>query len=187
MVDGCETFGRAVLLDKFVACEVLEASDDTFDGSLHMRTTTVAGLLGMLLVLASCGGGKTTSSINGHWAATLQNPNGTAAFGFSARLTQNSGTSVAVSNFVFTSSGSCFSSQMNESATFSATENSNGLQTGPFGMTITSQGSQSNVLTIQGNLQSNSTNESITGAWSLTGAVGCSGGGTFVMNPLPPV
>jgi len=43
------------------------------------------------------------------------------------------------------------------------------------------------VLTIQGNLKSNSANESITGTWTLTGSSGCSGSGTFVMNPLPPV
>ena len=31
-----------------------------------MKKTTVASLFGMLLVLASCGGGKTPSTINGH-------------------------------------------------------------------------------------------------------------------------
>ncbi|HWO35023.1 MAG TPA: hypothetical protein VNO32_40035 [Candidatus Acidoferrum sp.] len=148
-----------------------------------MKKTTVANLFGMLLVLASCGGGKMPSSINGHWAATLQNPNGTGTFGFTALLTQNSGTSVAVSNFAFQPSDSCFTSQTVASATFSTTGN----LSGPFGMTITSQGGQSNVLTIQGSLKSNNTNESITGAWTLTGASGCSGSGTFVMNPLPPV
>jgi hypothetical protein len=148
-----------------------------------MKKTTVANLFGMLLVFASCGGGKTPSSINGHWGAILQNPNGTGTFSFTALLTQNSGTSVAVSNFVLTSPDSCFTSQTVESATFSTTGN----LSGPFGMTITSQGSQSNVLTIQGSLKSNSANESITGTWTLTGASGCSGSGTFVMNPLPPV
>src|SRR5258708_11242606 len=107
-----------------------------------MKKTTVANLFGMLLMLASCGGGKTPSSINGHWAGFLQNPNGTEAFGFTALLTQHSGTSVAVSNFVFTSSDLCFTSQTVESATFSTAGN----LTGPFGMTITSKGSQSNVL-----------------------------------------
>jgi hypothetical protein len=148
-----------------------------------MKKTTVANLLGMLLVLASCGGGKTPSIINGHWAGSLQNINGTEALGFTALLTQNSATSVAVSNFVFTSSDSCFTSQTVESATFSAAGNSSG----PFGMTIASQGSQSNVLTIQGSLESNSANEKITGTWTLTGASGCSDSGTFVMYPLPPV
>jgi len=148
-----------------------------------MKKTTVANLFGMLLVLASCGGGKTPSTINGHWAAILQTSNGAGPFGFTALLTQDSGTSVAVSNFVFTSSDSCFTSQTVESATFSTTGN----LSGPFGMTVTSQGSQSNVLTIQGSLKSNSANENITGTWTLTGASGCSGIGTFVMNPLPPV
>jgi hypothetical protein len=148
-----------------------------------MKKTTVANLFGMLLVLASCGGGKTPSTINGNWAGFLQNPNGTEAFGFQALLTQNSGTSVAVSNFVFTSSGSCFTSQTVESATFSTTGN----LSGPFEMTVISQSSRSIVLTIQGNLESNSANEKITGTWTLTGASGCNGSGTFVMDPLPPV
>lgn len=148
-----------------------------------MRKIIVPNLLGMLLLLASCGGGKTPSSINGHWAATLQNLNVAGSIGFTAQLAQSTGTSVAVLNFAFTSSDSCLPSQTVESATFSATGNLSGV----FGMNITSQGGQSSVLTIQGNLASNSANESITGTWSLTGTSGCSGNGTFVMNPLPPV
>ncbi|HLV85710.1 MAG TPA: hypothetical protein VKV39_01960 [Candidatus Sulfotelmatobacter sp.] len=148
-----------------------------------MKRMALANLFGMILVLASCGGSKMPSTINGHWAATLQNSDGTGAFGFTAQLTQNSGGSVAVSNFVLSSSGSCFTSQTVETATFSATGN----LSGPFGMTITSQGSQSSVLTIQGSLSSNNASESITGTWTLSGASGCSGRGTFVMNPLPPV
>jgi hypothetical protein len=146
-----------------------------------MKETIVASLLVMLLVVASCGGGQTPSAINGHWVATLKNPDGTSAFNFSTQFGQNSGTTVTVSNFVFTSPASCFGTTIKESATFPTMGN------GPFGMTITSQGSPSIVLTIQGSLMSNSANESISGTWTLTGTTVCSGSGTFSMIPLPPV
>lgn len=151
-----------------------------FQRDLHMRNVMAANLLGMLLLLLSCGGGKTPSAINGYWTAGLQNSTGAVAFGFTAQLTQNTGTSVAVSRFVLDPSDSCFAGQTVESATLSSTGN----LSGPFGMTITSQGSQSNVLTIQGNLLNA---QKISGTWTLTGASGCSGSGTVQMEPLPPV
>ena len=112
------------------------------------------------------------------------NPDASVAFGFVANFTQRSSTAVTVSNLNLNQTGSCLLGQTNENATFTSTGNSNGVQTGNFGMTIstTSQGAQ-NVLTMQGNLQSNQTNEKITGTWTLTGAPGCNGSGTFVIIP----
>jgi hypothetical protein len=60
---------------------------------------------------------------------------------------------------------------------------------GNFTMTISpaspgAQGIIQNTLTLQGNAQSNST---ISGTWTLGGAAGCNGNGTFVMTPHPPV
>lgn len=161
-----------------------QPSGNDLEGNVHMRNVIAANLLGMLLLIASCGGGKTPSGITGNWTASLQSPGGAEAFGFTAELTQNSGASVAVSNFVLSPSNSCFTGQTVESATFSGTGNSSG----PFGMTITSQSSPSDVLTIQGNLLTDKyANQSITGTWTLTGTSGCSGNGNFVMDPLPPV
>jgi len=139
----------------------------------------------VVILLASCGGTSTSGVINGNWSAGLMNPDASVAFGFVAKFTQQSGTAVTVSNFNFNQTSSCFSGQTNDGATFTSTGNSNGVQTGKFGMTIstTSQGAQ-NVLTMQGNLQSNQTNEKIAGTWTLTGASGCNGSGTFVITPL---
>jgi hypothetical protein len=135
------------------------------------------------MLLASCGGNSTV--VNGHWDANLSNPDTSTALAFSAQFMQQSGTAVTVSNFSFNQTSSCFTGQTNKTATFTSTGNSNGVQTGNFGMTIstTSQGAQ-NVLTMQGNLVSNQTNEKITGTWSLTGVSGCNGGGTFLITPL---
>jgi len=59
------------------------------------------------------------------------------------------------------------------------------VQTGDFGMTISTWSRVTpNLLTKQGNLQSNQTNEKITDTWTLTGAFGCNGSGTFVITPL---
>ena len=151
-----------------------------------MRKLNLTALFCMML--ASCGT-TTPSALNGTWAANLQASNGSDVFGFTSNLMQTKGTSVAVSNFALGfpngSPNSCLSGQTSENATFSSTGNSNGVQTGQFAMTITD--AQGNVLTIQGNLMSNSTNESITGGWTLTGSSGCNTNGTFSMNPLPKV
>jgi len=55
--------------------------------------------------------------------------------------------------------------------------NFNGPVSGSFQYTI--RGAEGNVLSLNGTVQ----NGQITGTWTLTGAIGCSGNGNFTMIP----
>jgi hypothetical protein len=141
-------------------------------------------LLGALLV--GCGSTRAAKVIDGTWNANLQSPDSTSAYKFSATLTQGSGSTVTVSNFLFTVSAPCFSSPTGQSATFSATGHAGGYQTGPFGMNIsTALGVQAeNVLTLSGTRNSDG---KISGTWTLTGLSGCSASGNYTMQALLPL
>ena len=141
-------------------------------------------LLGSLLV--GCGSTQAPKVIDGTWNASLQNPDSTPAYTFSATLTQGSGSTVVVSNFLFTASAACFSSPTGQSATFSATGHAGGYQTGKFGMNIsTALGVQvENVLTLNGTRNSDG---EISGTWNLTGLSGCSASGNYTMQALLPL
>jgi hypothetical protein len=138
--------------------------------------------------MAGCGGGSSSSNsnINGNWKATLTNPDGTPAYAFTTSFTQSSGNdTVTVTNFSFTTAGSCFSSQSTaETGSFALSGNFNGNVAGTFGMNITTMfpGSQTqNVLALQGTVTGGNT---ISGTWNLTGQSGCSGKGTFTITKM---
>jgi hypothetical protein len=142
-------------------------------------------LLALGLTLVGCGSGTESSSgnINGTWNAALTNTDGSPAFGFSTTFTQGSSSTLSVTNFTFTSSGSCFAAdQTSETGSFSLSGNFSGNVTGTFGMTITTMfpSGTNNVLTLQGSVAGNT----ISGTWTLTGATGCSGNGTFTINRM---
>jgi hypothetical protein len=116
---------------------------------------------------------------------SLVNPDGTAAYTFSATLAQSTGSTVNISSFGFTSAAPCFTGPLGQTATFMVTGHSGGFQTGPFGMNVsTAFGTQvENVLTLDGTRGSDG---KISGTWTLAGLSGCSGGGSYTMSaPLP--
>ncbi len=137
-------------------------------------------LAALLFFLFACGSSAPPKKIDGFWQATLQNPDGTAAYTFSATLTQASGSDVTVSYFGFTSPAPCFTAVMGQSATFSASGHSGGFETGSFGMNIsTAMGTMvENVLTLTGTRRGDG---SIEGTWTLSGLTGCSGSGKYTM------
>jgi hypothetical protein len=140
----------------------------------------------LTLGLTACGSSNSSGNINGTWTATLTNTDGSIAYGFLATFTESSGSTLSVTNFNLTSTGSCFASYpTSETATFSLSGNFNGNIMGTFGMTITTlfPGATNNVLTLQGTVNGNT----ISGTWMLTGLTGCSGNGNFTMHGLPPV
>lgn len=141
-------------------------------------------LLGSLLV--GCGSTRAPKVIDGTWTAKLQNPDSTSAYTFSSTLTQGSGSTVTVSNFVFTASAPCFSSPTGQTATFSATGHSGGYQTGPFAMNIsTALGvAAESVLTLSGTRNADG---KISGTWTLAGGGECSGSGNYTMQALLPL
>jgi len=149
-----------------------------------MRKIGVAALLWLVLMISACGSSQPLK-INGFWIANLNNPDGTPAFGFTSNFMQGSGTAVNVTNFQ--ASTPCFSSQTSETATFSATGSSNGVQTGPFVMTISTEVSaaQNNMATLQGSRDA--VTRAINGSWTMTGPSGCTGNGLFTMNQPPRV
>ena len=151
-----------------------------------MNRVGVIFLILLASLLAACGSTRPPKVIDGMWNANLQNPDSTPAYTFSTTLTQGSGSTVAVRNFLFTASAPCFSSLTGQSATFSATGHAGGYQTGPFGMNIsTSLGVQvENVLTLSGTRKSDG---KISGTWTLTGLSGCSASGNYTMQALLPL
>ena len=126
--------------------------------------------------------GSGGGNINGNWAATLNNTNGTPNLAFTTSFTQGNGSNLNVVNFSFTTDNECFASQkVTETGSFGLSGNFNGQVTGTFGMTITATGgADDGMLTLQGTVN----NGKITGTWTLTGtATGCTGNGNFTMNP----
>lgn len=126
-------------------------------------------------ILMSCGS-STIHTINGQWFSSLVNQNQTPDNQFRATFMQGMGSSITVSNFSFLSATPCFNTTA-ETAVLSAQS---------FQMTITTlfPGAQNNVLTLNGARQSNG---NFSGTWNATGLAGCSGGGTFTMQPQVPV
>jgi hypothetical protein len=153
-------------------------------GNVYKPFWTI-GLLLLGLIMAGCGSGSGSNSgnINGNWKASLTNTDGTPAYAFSTAFTQNGDGTVSVTNFSFTSAGSCFDSQStNETGSFALTGNFNGNVSGTFGMTITTMfpgAVTQDVLTLQGTVSGGNT---ITGTWNLTGTPGCKGNGNFTIN-----
>lgn len=136
-------------------------------------------VLALAAILAGCGtNGNNGGNINGAWMANLTNSGGSTVFAFNTSFTQGSGDNLNVVNFSFTTAGSCFQSQQTtETGTFGLTGDFNGNVQGSFGMTIQTSGSSPDVLTLQGTVN----NGKITGTWTLTGSVACTGNGNFTM------
>ena len=139
-------------------------------------------LLGLITTGCSNSSNSSNGNINGTWTATLTNPDGSPAYSFTTDFTEQSGGSVSVTNFKFTSSGTCFSSATTQTGSFGLSGNFNGNVTGTFGMNIstTFTSGTNNQLSLQGTVNGNT----ITGTWSLTGATGCSGNGNFTINKM---
>jgi hypothetical protein len=138
----------------------------------------------MLLLLGffttGCGSSNSNSgNINGTWTANLTNPDGSPAFNFTTNFTQQSGGSISITNFKFTTSASCFSGPTTQTGSFGLSGTFNGNVTGTFGMNIsTTSSTGTNQLALQGAVNGNT----ITGTWTLSGATGCSGNGNFTIN-----
>lgn len=140
-------------------------------------------LMALVIAMTGCSSSSNSSTnINGTWSASLVNtPTGPTVYSFTTTFTEVSGGGVSVTNFTLTSAnGTCMTGQSTESGSFTLSGNFSGSVTGTFGMTITTQdtGGQ-DVLTLQGGVSSNNT---ITGTWSLTGTSACTGQGTFTIN-----
>jgi hypothetical protein len=140
------------------------------------------GILGWLaLVLVSCGSGP--KGISGDWYADLVSPQTSPApaFYFSANLTPQTGSNIAVSNFLLNPQSACFSGGTGQVASFSVTGSSNGVQIGKFAMTVSTHFpgvGVNSILVLQGTRNNDGT---ITGNWTLTGTTGCTGRGSFNM------
>ncbi len=151
-----------------------------------MTCARFTSLILLALMLASCGdSSRPPKKIDGVWYAQLNNTDGTAAYTFSATLTQGTGSDVTVTAFgLWVSAPACFSSSTGQTATFTATGRSGGYQTGPFAMNISTafMTQIENVIAMTGTRNSDGT---ITGNWTLTGLSGCSGSGSYSMHILP--
>ncbi len=150
---------------------------------MHKKIATIV-LLALGMSMSGCGNGNGSGpgNINGTWAFDLTNADGTLGYTFSTTFTQESDSTLDVTNFTFTSTGPCFAGyQTSETGTFGLMGNFNGNVTGTFGMTITTMfpGATNNVLTLQGTVNGHT----ISGTWTLTGLTGCSGNGTFTIQP----
>jgi hypothetical protein len=146
-------------------------------------------LLALGLAMSGCDGANAPGSgnINGTWFATLTDSNGDIvdlAYSFSTTFTETSNNGLDVTNFTFSVPGPCFApysaDQYSETGSFILSGNSNGNVTGTFAMTITTEfPAANNVLTLNGTVNGNA----ISGTWNATGLTGCSGNGTFTIQP----
>lgn len=138
------------------------------------KTIRLIVLLALGLAMVGCGSGSNSTNVNGNWSASLvSTQGGQAVYTFSTTFSEMSGGGLSITNFTFSSNGSCFVGATTETGSFTLSGDFNGNVKGTFGMTITGSG---NTLTLQGGVGSNNT---ITGTWSLTGSTACSGQGTF--------
>ena len=143
-----------------------------------MRTLYVAVMVVATLMFAACGSGNNRSgNINGNWTATLTDSGGTAVFGFGTSLVVNNGGTLSVSNFNFTTNSACFVSGETESGSFALSGNFKGNVTGTFQLNVASGNPSGNTLTLAGTANGST----IAGTWTLTGGIGCTGNGNFVM------
>jgi len=151
-----------------------------------MNLALLFSLLLLTSILTACGSSPAPKKIDGTWNASLVNSNSSEAYTFAATLSQATGTTVSVSNFNFTSAAPCFTAPLGQTATFSATGNSGGYQTGPFGMSVGTglMTPVENVLTLTGTRNADG---SISGKWTLTGLSGCSASGSYTMNQFLPM
>jgi len=147
-----------------------------------MKKLTVVALLGLILILSSCGANShLTGNINGMWQAAMSSA-GTSTFAFMTTLTVNADGSLGTTNFSLTLNNTpCSFPATTESGSFTLTGNFNGQVSGSFHYVITSTGVESSILTLDGTV----TNGQITGTWTVTGGTAnCTGNGTFTMNPV---
>src|SRR5258708_16918694 len=132
-----------------------------------MKNIIVIALLGMSLILSSCGSNShLVGNINGLWSASMSSA-GADTFSFMTNLTVNADGSLGTTNFSLTvNSGPCTFPTSTESGTFMITGNFNGQVSGKFHYVIMSSGVEANILTLDGTVSGGQ----ITGTWSLTGA-----------------
>ncbi|MGA8150923.1 MAG: hypothetical protein WB952_08235 [Terriglobales bacterium] len=143
-------------------------------------------VLSMVVALVACGGVSNNETIKGNWAAALYNPDGTTALIVTATLTQ-SGTTVNVAKFSFTTPSSCFASGTTASGVFTPTGTTHGVTSGTLQMAFQSGPSNPNGMNLLG-LQGTFVRNVISGTWNLTGTgLGCAGpenltSGNFTMS-----
>lgn len=142
---------------------------------IFLPVVIVAALIFGVIIQMSCGS-STSHNINGQWFSSLVNENQTPENQFRATFAQGTGSTLTVSNFNFLNAAPCFTT-MAETATLSGSS---------FQMTITTlfPAAENNVLTLQGTRTSNG---NFSGTWTATGQTGCTGSGTFTMQPQVPV
>jgi hypothetical protein len=145
-----------------------------------MKKSNLAVVILVLVTLALAGCGSNShvvGNINGNWSATLSS-SGPDTFAFTTLLTVNADGSLGSSHFTFTvNNTSCFPSTTTETGSFTLQGNFNGQVSGSFQYTI--KGAEGNILSLNGTVS----NGQITGTWTLSGAIGCSGDGNFTMIP----
>ncbi len=143
-----------------------------------MKQSLTALILLLSLAMAGCGSTGNPANINGNWSATLTDSGGDATvFNFVTALTVNSDGSLSVVNFAFNSSGPCFISGQSATGSVTLSGNFNGNVTGSFQLVVQSTGSVGSVLTLNGTVNGGT----VTGTWTLTGGIGCTGNGNFTM------
>jgi uncharacterized lipoprotein NlpE involved in copper resistance len=139
-----------------------------------MKKLAVALLVAMVLTLVGCGWDHhRQGNINGTWTAVLTDTD----LSFQTSFVLNSDGTLSVSQFSFSTNGSCFVSGETESGSFAFTGDFNGNVTGQFNFKVVSGSPSGNTLTLTGTVNGDTT----TGTWSLSGGTGCQGSGTFNM------
>jgi len=109
------------------------------------------------------------------------NSSGNETFAFLTTLTVSGDGSLGTSGFNLTvdNMGPCKFPATTETGTFTVSGNFDGHVSGHFHYVVTSTGDPVDTLTLDGTVSGGQ----ITGTWTVSGSVGCSGNGTFSMTP----
>src|SRR5260370_35252833 len=117
------------------------------------------------------------AEIKGKWNATRTDTSNATVFSFGTSLFVNSGGTLSVTNFSFSTNSSCFVSGETESGSFVLSGNFNGNVTGKFQFDVMSGSPSGNTLTLSGTANANT----MSGTSSLTGATGSTVSCNFIM------
>ena len=148
------------------------------------KSIGIIALLTLVIAMGGCSSNNGSSAnINGNWSASLtDSQSGPVIYAFTTTFTEASGGAVSITNFTFTSTGSCFvEGQTNETGSFTLSGDFSGNVKGTFGMTISATDNSGSQLVLQGGVGANNM---ITGTWSLSGSTACSGSGDFTFTRM---
>ena len=157
-----------------------------------MRKVALVPILALSILWAGCGSSSSSTAVSSNtsiWQASLLQATGApTAFDFITTLSISGSGGLSVSNLTFITSDPCFVSgaTANGTASFTVDTTTNAV-TGTLTYNVQSGTPSGSALQLTGTVVGTesggalSSGATVTGTWTLTGAAGCTDGGSFTM------